>query len=104
PGPAPEPEPAPLVERREPARPAAPSPEPAPGAPHEPPAGALTETAAKDLALEVMGSLSGANLYQSYVAIGLLADGVEYEALTLEGARNTLKVVTGCLALVDGKL
>lgn len=63
-----------------------------------------TDVATKDLTLEAMGGLSAANLYQSYLAIGLLADGVEHKAFTTEGAANTLKIVGSCIALVDAKL
>ncbi len=51
-----------------------------------------------------MGGLSATNLYQSHITIGLLADGVDTKAFTIEGAVGTLKIVASCLTLVDDKL
>jgi hypothetical protein len=68
------------------------------------PPSSAPDTAMKDMALEAMGGLSAANLYQSYLTIGLLADGVASKAFTVEGAANTLKIVASCLTLVDNKL
>jgi hypothetical protein len=56
------------------------------------------------MTLDAMGGLSAANLYQSYLTIGLLADGVETKAFTRDGATKTLQIVNGCLELVDTKL
>jgi hypothetical protein len=58
----------------------------------------------KEVFLETLGGLSAAHLYQSYLNIGLLADGVENKAITIEAATRTLKIVTNCLSLVDRKL
>jgi hypothetical protein len=63
-----------------------------------------TEPASRGVTLEALGGLSAANLYQSYLTIGLLADGVRNKAFTADGAANTLKIVTSCIALVDTKL
>jgi hypothetical protein len=58
----------------------------------------------KEVYLEVLGGLSAAHLYQSYLTIGLLADGVESKAYSLENARKALATVTTCMSLVEGKL
>src|SRR5262249_6110306 len=65
---------------------------------------AAPEVTPRDMNLEALGGLSAANLYQSYLTMGLLADGVESKAFTVEGAVNTLKLVTSCIALVETKL
>jgi hypothetical protein len=85
----------------EPAATLAPSPPPRPvlSPPTRP-----AETPHSDTALEAMGGLSAANLYQSYLTIGLLADGVQNKAFTIEGATTTLKIVASCLTLVDDNL
>ncbi len=62
------------------------------------------EPANRDATLEAMGGLSAANLYQSYLAVGLLADGVQHKAFTVDGAANTLKIIGNCLTLVESKL
>jgi hypothetical protein len=78
--------------------------------PSPPPRPALTpptpvaEPPQNDTALEAMGGLSAANLYQSYLTIGLLADGVQNKAFTIAGATNTLKIVVSCLTLVEDNL
>jgi hypothetical protein len=47
-------------------------------------------TAQKEVFLEALGSLSAAHLFQTYLNIGLLADGVESEAYTPAQAEETL--------------
>jgi hypothetical protein len=68
------------------------------------PAGETIDTQHRAMFLETLGGLSAANLYQSYLSIGLLADGVENKSITVEAATSTLKIVTSCLGLVDRKL
>jgi hypothetical protein len=68
------------------------------------PAADLPQAAQYGVMLESLGGLSAANLYQSYLNIGLLADGVESEAFTIEGGASTLKIIANCLTLVDKKL
>jgi hypothetical protein len=51
-----------------------------------------------------MGGLSAANLYQSHLAIGLLAEGVQHKAIPVDGAAITLAVIGNCINLVDAKL
>jgi hypothetical protein len=60
--------------------------------------------AQKEVFLEILGGLSAAHLYQSYLTVGLLADGVENKTYTIEEARKTLKTVTTCMSLVEDKL
>ena len=67
-------------------------------------AGESMDSASKEVFLETLGGLSATNLYQSYLNIGLLADGVENKAITVEAATKTLKIVTSCLSLVHCKL
>ena len=76
-----------------------PTPAPAPKPPGEP-----AHAAQQGVFLEVLGGLSAAHLYQSYLTIGLLAEGVESKAYSLEEAKTTLKIVTNCMNLVDKKL
>lgn len=54
--------------------------------------------------LEATGTLCGAHLYQTYLNIGLLADGVESEAYTAEEAQETLVLVNELLDQVEGQL
>lgn len=54
--------------------------------------------------LEAMGGLSAAHLYQTYLNIGLLADGVESEAYSVAEAKKNLAVVTNFMDLVEDKL
>lgn len=68
------------------------------------PSGDLPQAAQQGAMLESLGGLSAANLYQSYLNIGLLADGVESKTFTIEGGASTLKIITNCLTLVDNKL
>ena len=68
------------------------------------PTSTATEPASRGVTLEALGGLSAANLYQSYLTVGLLADGMQNNAFTVDGATNTLKIVTSCIALVDTKL
>ena len=51
--------------------------------------------------LEALGSLSSTHLYQSYLNIGLLADGVESETYTVEEAEQNLKAVVDMMNRVD---
>jgi hypothetical protein len=58
----------------------------------------------RDRYLEALGSLSAAHLYQSYLNIGLLADGVESEAYTVKEAEDTLRSINDIIDQVDGQL
>jgi hypothetical protein len=54
--------------------------------------------------LSALGSLTGAHLYQSYLNIGLLADGVEGEVYTPDQARKLLATVAGLMDAVERQL
>ncbi|HZT78617.1 MAG TPA: hypothetical protein VFA26_00225 [Gemmataceae bacterium] len=54
--------------------------------------------------LTALGSLLGAHLYQSYLNIGLLADGVEGEVYTVADAEKMLDAVADLMRKVDGQL
>jgi hypothetical protein len=54
--------------------------------------------------LEALGSLSAAHLYQSYLNIGLLADGVESEAYTAKEAEETLLSIGEMIDQVERQL
>lgn len=81
-------------------------PSPAKVAPAFPPMAAkpTSELGQKEAFLEALGGLSAAHLYQSYLNIGLLADGVESKAYTMDEAKNTLGVIANFMDLVDAKL
>ncbi len=63
-----------------------------------------TLAAVKDRYLEALGGLSASHLYQSYLNIGLLADGVEKEVYALDEAEKMLGSVTDLMNLVEGQL
>lgn len=55
-------------------------------------------------ALEALGALSAAHLYQSYLNIGLLADAAENEVYGDEEARKLLTSIAAWMDSVDGQL
>jgi hypothetical protein len=57
-----------------------------------------------DPLLEVVASLTGAHLYQTYLNIGLLADAVETELYEREEGEKWLGTVTATLDAVDQQL
>jgi hypothetical protein len=59
---------------------------------------------ADDPLLDVLGGLSGAHLYQSYLNIGFLHDGIEGELYTLQQARGWLASVDRTLEAVDQQM
>lgn len=62
------------------------------------------DAAQRERFLEVFGSLSAAHLFQTYLNIGLLADGVESEAYTTTEAEETLRSISDVMDQVDGQL
>jgi hypothetical protein len=54
--------------------------------------------------LESVGSLCAVQLYQSYLNVGLLADGVEHEAYSKADAAEILKTIVTLSQTVDGQL
>ncbi len=78
----------------------------------KPPAAASTGEAnrpenaseSKERALETMGSLTAAHLYQCFLSIGLLADARESEVYTAAEAEKLLDSVTRMLDSVDRSL
>ena len=63
-----------------------------------------TDSTLKDRYLEVLGGLSASHLYQTYLNIGLLADGVEKEVYSQEEAEKMLASVADLMKLVDVQL
>jgi hypothetical protein len=57
-----------------------------------------------DRLLAVLGLLSAAQLHQTFLNIGLLADGVETETYSKAQAEKTLGTVLGLLDLMDQQL
>ncbi len=57
-----------------------------------------------DRLLSALGGLSAAHLYQTYLNIGMLADGVEGEVYTAEEGLKLLDTVTAMIATVDAQL
>jgi hypothetical protein len=82
---------------------AKPAPEPAPAPPAQADRDA-SAAASSEVFLEVLGGLSAAHLYESYLTIGLLADGVESRAYPVADAKVTLRIITDYLTLVETKL
>jgi hypothetical protein len=62
------------------------------------------ELTPKEHFLEALGSLSVSHLYQSYLNVGLLADGVENETYTVKEAEETLRSITDLMDQVDDQL
>ncbi|HEY7153478.1 MAG TPA: hypothetical protein VH575_05930 [Gemmataceae bacterium] len=58
----------------------------------------------QEVLLEALGGLSATHLYQSYLNIGLLADGVEGEVYSRADARKVLSIVIGLMDTVDKQL
>ncbi len=54
--------------------------------------------------LEALGSLSAAHMYQSYLNIGLLADGVEKEVYAIPEAEKMLTSINDLMTLMDRQL
>ncbi len=59
---------------------------------------------AQEKFLKALGTMSGAHVYQTYLNIGLLADGVESEAYTKAEAEQMLTTVGGMIEMVDREL
>jgi hypothetical protein len=76
----------------------------APKAPAKSSAKATDAPALKDRYLEALGGLSASHLYQTYLNIGLLADGVEKDVYTQEEADKMLASVMDLMKLVDVQL
>jgi len=60
--------------------------------------------AARERFLAALGSMSAAHVYQTYLNIGLLADGVESEAYTKAQAEEMLATVGAMIGMVDRQL
>src|SRR5262245_54974985 len=58
----------------------------------------------KERFLEALGGLSAAHVYQSYLNIGLLADGVESEAYSKAEAEQMLATVGNMIDMADRQL
>ena len=58
----------------------------------------------KERYLEALGSVSAAHLFQSYLNIGLVADGVESQAYTMADADETLVSIMDSITQVDAQL
>jgi len=111
----------PVTERKDPLAPAAGKVEtPSPAAPvaknekKEPPAvppvqkasaksspAAPAAPAMSETALEVLGALAAAQLYQTHLNIGLLADAVEEGVYKTDDARDMLRTIVGLLSTVE---
>ena len=63
-----------------------------------------TPVAIPDTVAEAIGALATAQLYQTYLNIGLLADSVEGEVYEKEEARRLLDTVAGLMTAVDQQL
>jgi len=63
-----------------------------------------SKNAAAARSLELVGTLTTAHLYQSYLYLGLLADGAEKGMYPAEEAAKLLDTVTSLLATVDRQL
>jgi hypothetical protein len=75
------------------------------GKPPIPPAQVIPLTrTARERFLAALGMLSAAQIYQTYLNIGLLADGVESEAYTKAQAEEMLATVVGLLDQGDRQL
>ncbi|MCC6416712.1 MAG: hypothetical protein IT429_00515 [Gemmataceae bacterium] len=85
----------PVAEKNQPRRPASP-PQATPA-----PAPSKAKVAERETILRALGALSLSHVYQGYLNIGLLADGVESEAYTKVEAEQMLATVAGILDLVD---
>ncbi len=79
-------------------------PAPPPASKPVPPLPAKGKRPERERFLEALGGLSAAHVYQSYLNIGLLADGVESEAYTKAEAEQMLATVASMLDLVDRQL
>lgn len=58
----------------------------------------------REVFLEALGSLSAAHLFQSYLNIGLLADGVESEVYTTKQAEDTLASISEMMDNAEANL
>ncbi|MCI0456665.1 MAG: hypothetical protein L0Z62_06760 [Gemmataceae bacterium] len=79
-------------------------PPPLPSASKPAPAPAKAKRPEQERFLQALGGLSAAHVYQSYLNIGLLADGVESEAHTKAEAEQMLATVAAMIDLVDRQL
>lgn len=68
------------------------------------PAPKPTEAPRKDQMLEAIGTLAASQLYQTYLNIGFLADGVAQKNYEPKEARTVLASVTNSLDLCDKQL
>jgi cob(I)alamin adenosyltransferase len=57
-----------------------------------------------EFALEALGTLTAANLYQTHLNIGLLADALEVDLYELAQAQEMLQLIGGLLAASDKQL
>lgn len=62
------------------------------------------ETAERERFLQVIGNLTGAQLYQSYLNIGFLADGVNAQTYQKEDTLKLLEAVNTALANMDRQM
>lgn len=69
-----------------------------------PQAGNVKRDSQRDRLLEAMGNLSAAHLFQSYLNIGLLADGVESDAYSPKEAEDTLHSIHEIMDQVTSQL
>lgn len=99
----PQPEPAPAVSPAPGVAKAPPRVEPKPEPAAEQPAPKAPRPV-KERLLEALGGMSAAQIYQGYLNIGLLADGVESEAYTKAEAEQMLATVGNLIDLLDRQL
>jgi hypothetical protein len=88
----------------QPAAPPAPTPAPQPKPNLAPTRVRPLPAPPQEMLLEALGGLTAAHLYQTYLNIGLLADGVEGEIYTPADARKLLATVIGLMDTVDKQL
>jgi hypothetical protein len=102
------PRPAPLPAERSPvaenSKQAVKLPDPPPRPASQPAPTARGKRSGQERFLEALGGMSAAHVYQSYLNIGLLADGVESEAYTKAEAEQMLATVAAMIDLVDRQL
>jgi|SRR5579884_1039291 len=59
---------------------------------------------AQEPLVSALGGLTAAHLYQTYLNLGLLADGVEKEVYTTDQGKKVLEEITGLMDTVDRQL
>lgn len=74
-----------------------------PAPPHVQP-NAVTTHASNDRLLGALGGLSAAHLYQTYLNIGMLADGVEGDIYSAEEGQKLLDTVIAMMETADNQL